>query len=74
MIKTIEIDRMAVYLLPEAASVCGLTINAIQAAIKTGELPATKRARRTFIEGESLWRWLTGRPQQTDGGTDHGND
>ena len=60
---TINIDREAVCPLSSAAAVCGLTENAVSAAIKTGELPATKRSRRTFIEGETLWRWITGRPQ-----------
>lgn len=66
MEKTINIDRQAVYLLNDAARVCGLTSNAIQAAIKAGELPATRRARRTFIEGDALWRWITGRPQTSE--------
>jgi hypothetical protein len=67
MAKTIDIDRNAVYLLTEAATVCGLTVNAVQAAVKAGELPATKRSRRTFIEGETLWRWITGRPLTEQG-------
>jgi hypothetical protein len=66
MPKTINIDREAVYLLSDAATVCGLTVNAVQSAVKAGELPATRRSRRTFIEGETLYRWITGRPQ-TDG-------
>lgn len=73
MQSTINVDRSAVYRLSDAATLCGLTTNAVQSAIKAGELPATKRSRRTFIEGEALWRWITGRPQQADGGIDHGN-
>ena len=65
MPSTIEIDRQAVYQAHHAATLCGLTVNAIQTAIKAGELPATKRSRRTYIEGEALWRWITGRPQAT---------
>lgn len=66
MHKTINVDRKAVYPLSDAATLCGLTTNAVQTAIKAGELPATKRARRTYIDGEALWRWLTGRPQQSE--------
>ena len=66
MQKTINIDRDAVYPLPSAATLCGLTTNAVQSAVKAGELPATKRARRTYIEGDALWRWITGRPQETE--------
>ncbi len=71
MPKTIHIDRNAVYLLRDAATVCGLAAHAVRTAIKSGELPATKRSRRTYIEGDALWRRITGRPQQTTGIT-HG--
>lgn len=69
MPKTIEIDREAVYILRDAATLCGQTVNSVQTAIKAGELPATKRSRCTYIEGDALWRWVTGRPQETNGGT-----
>ncbi len=66
MHNSINIDRAAVYALSDAATVCGLTNNAVQSAIKVGELPATRRSRRTYIEGEALWRWITGRPQSSE--------
>ncbi|GAA5510585.1 helix-turn-helix domain-containing protein [Novipirellula caenicola] len=66
MPKTINVDRNAVYRLSDAAILCGLTNHAVQCAIKAGELPATKRSRRTYIEGDALWRWITGRPQATE--------
>ena len=66
MAKTIDIDRNAVYQLSDAATVCNLTMSAVQAGIKAGQLPATKRSRNTFIEGDALWRWITGRPQATE--------
>jgi hypothetical protein len=66
MPKTIIIDRQAVYQISDAAVACDLTHNAIQSAVRAGELPATKRARRVFIEGEALWRWITGRPQEME--------
>ena len=64
--KAINIDREAIYRLPDAATLCDLTTNAVQSAVRAGELPATKRARRTYIEGDALWRWITGRPQATE--------
>lgn len=74
MPSNIQIDREAIYTIADAATLCELPLTSVRSAIKNGELSATRRARRTFVQGESLWRWLTGRPQQTDGGTDHGND
>ena len=65
MAKAIKIDRTAIYDQDDAANASGLSINAINAAIKTGELRATRRCRRDFIDGESLWRWLTGHPQES---------
>jgi len=70
MQRAITIDRAAVYQLSDAATTCRLTTNAVQNAIKAGELPATRRSRRTYIEGEALWRWITGRPQQSPGAAD----
>jgi hypothetical protein len=67
MATTINIDRNAVYQLYDAATVCNLKLSALQAAIKAGELPATKRSRNYFIEGETLWRWITGRPHTEQG-------
>jgi hypothetical protein len=55
MAKAIKIDRTAIYDQDDAAN----------ATIKTGELRATRRCRRDFIDGESLWRWLTGHPQES---------
>lgn len=68
MNRQITIDRQAVYHIADAANLCELAPSALAAAIKSGELPATKRSRRTYIEGDALWRWLTGRPQETEGG------
>lgn len=66
MLKAIQIDRSAVYQLQNAAIVCGISVNALQTAIKAGRLPATKRGLKTYLEGEALWRWITGRPQTDD--------
>jgi hypothetical protein len=67
MSQGIRIDRNAVYHVVDAAELCEISQSSISAAIKAGELPATKRSRRTYIEGENLWRWITGRPQVTQG-------
>ena len=62
----IKIDRDAVYDIGDAATVCHQTMAAVQAAVRSGELPATRRGRRTYVTGESLWRWLTGRPRECE--------
>ena len=62
MPESIEIDRRAIYQIHSAAAVCDLSTEALRSAIKAGDLPATVISRRTFIDGDSLWRWLAGRP------------
>ena len=64
-----EVNRSGIYSITATAKHCGQTENAIRRAIKCGELPAKKRGRQTYIEGEALYRWLTGKPQQTCGGS-----
>lgn len=63
MKRKFSIDRDAIYEASEAASACGTPTSTVKAAIQNGELLGAKRGRLTFVEGESLWRWLTGRPQ-----------
>lgn len=65
----IKIDTDAVYDLYAIAKECGITSNALKAAVSAGELPATKRGRITFVEGDALFRWLTGKPQAEEAST-----
>jgi hypothetical protein len=65
--KRIEVDRSAVYELNDAAKLCGLAAATLRRAAQSNELPTTKRGRRYFIDGDRLWRWLTGRPQGIGG-------
>lgn len=59
----IKIDREAIYDRYDTANACGLSKSAIDKAIREGELSANRRGRRTYIEGEAIYCWLTGRPQ-----------
>lgn len=59
----IRIDIEAIYPLPVAAQVTGISRSALLTAIKNRELQARKRGVSWFISGRELQSWLAPKPQ-----------